>query len=116
VTGYILAPSTVNFYTDDKGQKKPCQVKYLIHADLRTQEDGRTMLDLPIPEVTEFHKPDIGAYWDKTDTMSWRGKKLQDAVSNILSGKAPAPSPAPAPSAPPAAPPKPAKQEGGPKK
>jgi len=91
VTGYILAPSTVHFYSDDKGEKRPCQVKYLIHADLRTREDGQVMLDLRIPESTEFHKPGIGTVWEKTDSMHWRGEKLQEDIAAILAGKAPSP-------------------------
>ena len=91
VTNYIVTDSTVNFYTVEKGQKTPCKVKYLIHADLRTLEDGKTMLDLRVPEATEFHKPDIGTVWEKTDTMHWRGEKLQNGIEAILAGREPSP-------------------------
>lgn len=96
VTGYILAPSTVHFYTDDKGQKKPCQVKYLIHADLRAVDENRTKLELLIPESTELHKPKIGPMWQKTETMQWRGEKIQADIAAILAGKSIIKEPAPA--------------------
>jgi hypothetical protein len=91
VTNYIMTTSTVNFYTDDKGQKTPCRVKYIMHADLRTLDDGRTQLDLRVPEETEFHKTDIGTMWERTDTMHWRGEKVQNDIEAILAGREPSP-------------------------
>ncbi len=96
VTGYILGPSDVHTYAEDKGPRKPCQVKYMIHADLRATEDDRTLLDLRIPEYTHVYT-NIGHVWQKTDTMHWRGEKLQKDIAAILAGKPIAPSSAPAP-------------------
>jgi len=91
VTGWIYTTSTVYTYTDDTGEKKPCRVRYIIHADLRTQDDGRVMLDLRVPENTEMHKADVGPVWEKTDTMHWRGEKLQNDIEAILAGREPSP-------------------------
>ena len=103
VTGYITTQSPDQSWTDEKGQKKRCQVKYLIHADIQALSDGRTQLDLRVPETTEFYKTGLGPVWEKTNSMSWRGQKIQDAMEAILAGK-------PIPGSRPAPPPAPAKQ------
>ena len=91
VTGWIYTTSPVYSYTDDKGEKKPCRVRYIMHADLRTQDDGKTMLNLVVPEHTEMHKEDVGVVWEKTDTQHWRGDKLKNDIQAILEGREPSP-------------------------
>jgi hypothetical protein len=87
VTGYITTQSPDKFWTDDKGQKKPCLVKYLIHADIQAVDAEHTKLDLRVPETSETYKPGVGLIPEKTETMSWRGRRIQDAIEAILAGK-----------------------------
>jgi hypothetical protein len=62
-------------------------VKYLIHADIQAVDAEHTKLDLRVPETSETYKPGVGLIPEKTETMSWRGRRIQDAIEAILAGK-----------------------------
>jgi hypothetical protein len=87
VTGYITTHSPDKSWTDEKGQKRQCLVKYLIHADIQAVDANHTKLDLRVPETSETYKPGVGLIPEKTETMSWRGHRIQDAIEAILAGK-----------------------------